>query len=396
MAKNFGLAVEVIGPAEIKARYPLLEVGDAVGGVFLPKDGQANPIDTTQAFAKGARQRGAQDRRGRQGRAHPGRAGQGGGRDDRAGAGRRRRPSCSPPACGRASSAAADRRLGAAARGRAFLHRHRAAGRACRATCRCCGSPTSAPTTRRMPASCWSAPSSRWPSPGAWTASRRSFCFDTPARGHGPFRADPGEGHAHACRSWPRPASRPSSTARRASRPTTATSSARPPRCATCSSPPASTRSASRARAAPARCWRNGSATAACRSTSPTSTCAACTRSRATARYLRDRTTETPGPALRHALALPAVRDRPRRAPLAVPRPAGRGRCGHGRDGGLGAAELVCAAGRRARVSLLLGPAELVRAHRRRMPGGARRRGACSTSRASPSSWSRARTPARC
>ena len=59
MAKNFGLAVDVIGPAEIKTRYPLLEVGDAVGGVFLPKDGQANPIDTTQAFAKGARQRGA-------------------------------------------------------------------------------------------------------------------------------------------------------------------------------------------------------------------------------------------------------------------------------------------------------------------------------------------------
>ena len=62
MAKNFGLAVEVIGPAEIKARYPLLEVGDA-GGVFLPKDGQANPIDTTQAFAKGARQRGARSSR---------------------------------------------------------------------------------------------------------------------------------------------------------------------------------------------------------------------------------------------------------------------------------------------------------------------------------------------
>ena len=59
MAKNFGLAVEVVGPAEIKARYPLLETSDAVGGVFLPKDGQANPIDTTQAFAKGARQRGA-------------------------------------------------------------------------------------------------------------------------------------------------------------------------------------------------------------------------------------------------------------------------------------------------------------------------------------------------
>ncbi|MGD9507499.1 MAG: FAD-dependent oxidoreductase [Geminicoccaceae bacterium] len=59
MAKNFGLAVEVVGPAEIKSRHPLLKVGDAVGGVFLPKDGQANPIDTTQAFAKGARQGGA-------------------------------------------------------------------------------------------------------------------------------------------------------------------------------------------------------------------------------------------------------------------------------------------------------------------------------------------------
>jgi 4-methylaminobutanoate oxidase (formaldehyde-forming) len=59
MAKSFGLAVEVVGPAEIRARYPLLDLTDVVGGVFLPKDGQANPIDTTQAFAKGARNRGA-------------------------------------------------------------------------------------------------------------------------------------------------------------------------------------------------------------------------------------------------------------------------------------------------------------------------------------------------
>ncbi len=82
------------------------------------------------------------------------------------------------------------------------------------------------------------------------------------------------------------------------------------------------------------------------------------------------------GPALRHALALPAVRDRPRRAPLAVPRPAGGRGCRHGRDGGLGAAELVRAAGRGSRVPLLMGPPELVRAHGRRVPGGARRRGA--------------------
>jgi glycine cleavage system aminomethyltransferase T/glycine/D-amino acid oxidase-like deaminating enzyme len=59
MARSFGLEVEVLGPDEIRARYPLLEMDGVVGGVFLPKDGQTNPIDTTRAFAKGARARGA-------------------------------------------------------------------------------------------------------------------------------------------------------------------------------------------------------------------------------------------------------------------------------------------------------------------------------------------------
>ncbi|MCB6185098.1 FAD-dependent oxidoreductase [Leeia sp. TBRC 13508] len=59
MAKNFGLEVEVITPSEIKAMWPLLDLNGVVGGVFLPKDGQANPTDITQAFAKGARMRGA-------------------------------------------------------------------------------------------------------------------------------------------------------------------------------------------------------------------------------------------------------------------------------------------------------------------------------------------------
>ncbi|MBV8651189.1 MAG: GcvT family protein, partial [Alphaproteobacteria bacterium] len=36
-----------------------LNVEDVVGGVFLPKDGQTNPIDTTMALAKGARMGGA-------------------------------------------------------------------------------------------------------------------------------------------------------------------------------------------------------------------------------------------------------------------------------------------------------------------------------------------------
>lgn len=59
MAKGFGLEVQVITPGEIKERWPLLNPQDVVGGVFLPKDGQVNPIDTTQALAKGAKARGA-------------------------------------------------------------------------------------------------------------------------------------------------------------------------------------------------------------------------------------------------------------------------------------------------------------------------------------------------
>jgi 4-methylaminobutanoate oxidase (formaldehyde-forming) len=59
MGKTFGLAIDELTPGEIKERWPLLEVGDIVGGIFLPKDGQTNPIDTTLALAKGAKQRGA-------------------------------------------------------------------------------------------------------------------------------------------------------------------------------------------------------------------------------------------------------------------------------------------------------------------------------------------------
>ncbi|MCE3250236.1 MAG: dependent oxidoreductase, partial [Geminicoccaceae bacterium] len=59
MAATFGLAVEVIGPAEARARHPLLAVDDVVGAIFIPSDGQANPIDITQALARGARMGGA-------------------------------------------------------------------------------------------------------------------------------------------------------------------------------------------------------------------------------------------------------------------------------------------------------------------------------------------------
>jgi glycine cleavage system aminomethyltransferase T/glycine/D-amino acid oxidase-like deaminating enzyme len=59
MAKIFGLAVHDISAREIKNKWPLLNVEDVVGGVFLPNDGQTNPTDTTMALAKGATMGGA-------------------------------------------------------------------------------------------------------------------------------------------------------------------------------------------------------------------------------------------------------------------------------------------------------------------------------------------------
>lgn len=59
MARNFGLDVEVISPADVLAKYPYLNLDGVVGGVFMAKDGQCNPVDVTQAYAKGARMGGA-------------------------------------------------------------------------------------------------------------------------------------------------------------------------------------------------------------------------------------------------------------------------------------------------------------------------------------------------
>lgn len=59
MARNFGLEVDVVSPQDILQRYPYLSPENVVGGVFLHKDGQCNPVDVTQAYAKGARMGGA-------------------------------------------------------------------------------------------------------------------------------------------------------------------------------------------------------------------------------------------------------------------------------------------------------------------------------------------------
>lgn len=59
MARAFGVQVNELSPAEIKAMYPHLETRDVVFGVHLPGDGQADPANIALALAKGARMRGA-------------------------------------------------------------------------------------------------------------------------------------------------------------------------------------------------------------------------------------------------------------------------------------------------------------------------------------------------
>jgi glycine cleavage system aminomethyltransferase T/glycine/D-amino acid oxidase-like deaminating enzyme len=58
MARCFGLEVQVLSPGAARERWPLLSTEDLVGAVFLAKDGQTNPVDTTQALARGARRGG--------------------------------------------------------------------------------------------------------------------------------------------------------------------------------------------------------------------------------------------------------------------------------------------------------------------------------------------------
>ncbi len=59
MARAFDVQVEEASPSELKSMYPHLNIDDAVGGVFLPLDGQADPANIALAMAKGARMRGA-------------------------------------------------------------------------------------------------------------------------------------------------------------------------------------------------------------------------------------------------------------------------------------------------------------------------------------------------
>ena len=59
MGRAFGVESEILTTQDVLAKYPLLSDKGVVGGIWTPNDGQTNPVDTTMAFAKGAKLRGA-------------------------------------------------------------------------------------------------------------------------------------------------------------------------------------------------------------------------------------------------------------------------------------------------------------------------------------------------
>ena len=58
-AQLFNVDAKEITKEKIKDIYPLINTEDIVGGVYIPKDGQADPVGVTNVLAKAARQLGA-------------------------------------------------------------------------------------------------------------------------------------------------------------------------------------------------------------------------------------------------------------------------------------------------------------------------------------------------
>lgn len=59
MGRYQSMDLEVLGPDEIRSRYPFLETHDLTGALYDPYDGDIDPAQLTQALATGARQMGA-------------------------------------------------------------------------------------------------------------------------------------------------------------------------------------------------------------------------------------------------------------------------------------------------------------------------------------------------
>ena len=59
MAASFGLEMQIIGPAEAKALFPLIDERGLEGAAFIPSDGYVDPASLCQAVAGAARRQGA-------------------------------------------------------------------------------------------------------------------------------------------------------------------------------------------------------------------------------------------------------------------------------------------------------------------------------------------------
>ena len=59
IAKSFGIEAEMIGPAEAKALYPAIDERLVEGAIYIPKDGQTNPVDSALSLVAGAKMGGA-------------------------------------------------------------------------------------------------------------------------------------------------------------------------------------------------------------------------------------------------------------------------------------------------------------------------------------------------
>jgi 4-methylaminobutanoate oxidase (formaldehyde-forming) len=59
-AQLFDVNVEVLDKQQIKNLYPVINDQDIVGGVYMPEDGQADPVGVTNVLAKAARMEGVQ------------------------------------------------------------------------------------------------------------------------------------------------------------------------------------------------------------------------------------------------------------------------------------------------------------------------------------------------
>ena len=230
MARAQGLAYDLLSPAQARELYPFLEPHDLEGALWDPIDGDVDPSQLTQAYARLAREAGCRIERFTRvtslarGSSGEWLVGTDKGETIRAeivvnAAGYRageimalRRP------------AAADRRDAAPVPGD---RGHPGPGRArARTSCRCCAIPTSPTICARSGRASSSAPTSGSAGPSGRTASRPispTSSGPTISAGSSATSRTP----ARACRSWPRAASSAWSTARSPTRRTATPISAR-------------------------------------------------------------------------------------------------------------------------------------------------------------------------